>query len=79
MTPRHFPEPCDTGDPVRGAVSPRIARRMPLDQGAARRRLANRLETERSCHIDREAMLAALRVAAGLPKQLPGAAAEGRR
>ncbi len=34
-------------------------------------RLANRLDIERSCVLDREAQLAALRVALGLPRVLP--------
>ncbi len=34
-------------------------------------RLARPLQVERSCEADREAMLAALRVALGLPRALP--------
>ncbi len=42
------------------------------NSGLHRMRLAKWLQTERSCDVDREAMLAALRVALGLPRALPG-------
>ena len=41
------------------------------DRPSPHARLANRLDIERSCVLDREAQLAALRVALGLPRVLP--------
>jgi hypothetical protein len=46
---------------------------------AARRRLARPLELERVWTPDREAMLAALRLVLGLPKQLPRSGQGGVR
>ncbi len=71
------------GAPPDGAVTndgqgPQISVSMDrsMDAGADARiaprpRLANRLDIERQCDLDRDAQLAALRVALGLPRVLP--------
>ena len=52
--------------------SPQPIRALPnAATGTPVRRLAKRLDMERSCDPDRDSMLAALRVALGLPRVLP--------
>lgn len=49
------------------------------ERGACARRLANTLQVERYYQPDRQVMLAALRVALGLPKVPPGGIPAGSR
>jgi len=72
---------------TRGAVEPIVAAVLGEDEGAQpgtrqklpARRLARPLEQERVWAPDRDAMVAALRVVLGLPRQLPDRGQRGIR
>jgi hypothetical protein len=66
------------GSETSGAVTDPDRPAEAQDRGS-RKRLAKRLDIERTWSPDREAMLAALRVALGLPRVLPYPRERGER